>query len=236
MRVQPLQPGIAGNGIGRDWQWEFFLFGKSGDGGEIGHLPSNDGTLWQAGGKLGDAGLGLLDGFERVLTETGNDDSANGFGAVFVERSTTHGRAELNAGKITDGDGSAVAHGDDRTAEVIEGANITGGADDVLDAVDSEIARAGFGVGAAHGLRHIHEHDVVGAEGVWIDVDLIFTNEAADGADFGDGTAREQCVTNLPVLDGAQLVEIPATHGLPLGVAPLKRVPKHLTETGGVRA
>jgi hypothetical protein len=88
----------------------------------------------------------------------------------------------------------------------------------------------------AHGVEHLLECDAVGAHGVGIDVHLVFANETADRRDLGDAVGRLQREANAPILEAAQFLQVPAAHGLAVGIASFEGIPEHLAHGGGVGA
>src|SRR5690606_21774087 len=128
-------------------------------------------------------GFDAFDDLQRVLAEAGDDHAADGLGPGFVQRAAPERRAKLDGGQLREGDGHAVARGDDGLAQVVEALDEAESADDVFDAVDLDGARADVEVAAFHGGEHIGQGELVDAQGVVIDVDLILLHEAYYGGD-----------------------------------------------------
>ncbi len=74
----------------------------------------------------------------------------------------------------------------------------------------------------------------MGAHGVGVDLDLVLADEAADRGDLGDTPGLHQPIADVPVLDGAQLVQVPPAGRLAVRVAALQRVPEDLAKGRGV--
>ena len=75
-----------------------------------------------------------------------------------------------------------------------------------------------------------------GPHRVGVDVDLVLLHEAADRGHLADPLGAEQVVAHVPVLDRAQLVQVPAAGRVAVGVAALQRVPVDLAQRRRVGA
>src|SRR6516164_5872970 len=108
---------------------------------------------------------------------------------------------------------------------------------DVAAAADVILGRCNLGNLAAHiGIARLDRIDdvakcnVVGDERIWIEIDLILLHETTNRRDFGDTFHRGKRVTQIPILNGAQLGEVVLS-----GVVN-KRVFINPTDTGRVGA
>src|SRR5262249_40384529 len=99
-------------------------------------------------------------------------------------------------------------------------------ADQVLGVVLLDDPAAHRGVAAGDRLDQLAEGDVVSAQGVGIDVDLVLQGHAADGADLGHAGHGVDLGPDVVFLKG------PAAAGLQL--AALDGVPEDLAHGGGV--
>ena len=86
-------------------------------------------------------------------------------------------------------------------------------AQDVLGLRHLHDAAADLVVGALDRLPHLAQRDVVGAQLLRIDRDLILLDEAADAGDLGDALDRRELVLQVPVLDAAQLLQVAVRAG-----------------------
>src|SRR5262249_19437958 len=83
-------------------------------------------------------------------------------------------------------------------------------------------------VASHHGVNHARQRDLVRAEPVRIDVDLVLAHGAADAGHLGDAGHGVQLIADEPVLDRAKVAE-----GMALA---LDGVPEHVPDAGGIRA
>ena len=172
---------------------------------------------------------------QRVLAVADDDHAAHGLGALLVQ-----GAAALSAGPATTVATSPMVTGMlsrtvitlfSMSSRLFEEAEA---ADHVLDAVDLDGPGAHVHVGLPDRLEDLVQAHPEGPHGVGIHVDLVLADEAADRGDLGHALGRQQGVAHVPVLDAAQLVQIPAAGGIAGLVAALEGVPEDLAQGGGV--
>ena len=89
---------------------------------------------------------------------------------------------------------------------------------------------ADFVVRFAHRFGDLCDRDAVARELVRIDGDLILANEAADAGHLSDAGHRLQLISNVPVLERAEIRERMLTRAVD------ERVLKHPPDTGRIRA
>ena len=140
----------------------------------------------QTGGDLGDLGLDAVDDLEWIRAIAHDDHPADGLRAALVERSTPQRRPKGDCSDFTNRDRHVVRRADDCVFDVLERLNQAEAAHHVLGAVDFDRARADVDVRLLHSLEHLVQRNAVGAQSVWVDVDLVFLHVAADRSDFGD--------------------------------------------------
>ena len=200
-----------------------------------------DGTLDQAGAVVerddpyagGQPGLKLLDAFldglgdrERILAVAHHHDAADGLVVVLFQHAATVLRSKLHGGEVANVNRYAAAFGHHHVFQVAHAANPPNPADEVFRigfevdlAPDRDIA-------AGNRVKYRSEGEVVGAKLVRIDVDLILTNEAADAGHLGYA-GHIELITNIPILDRAELVDA-------VTVA-FDGVPENLPQRRGIR-
>src|SRR5262249_28997471 len=140
--------------------------------------------------------------------------------AALDEDAAAELRAQLHPGHVFDVDGRAAALGDDGVLDVPGVLDPTDAADQVLGVVLLHDAAADGRVAARDGLVQLAERQVVGAQGVGIDVDLVFQRRTTDGTDLGHAAHGVDLRPDVILLQG------PAATRLQL--AALDRVPEDL--------
>ena len=153
-----------------------------------------------------------------------------------VEGSAAQGRPEGHARHVPHVGRHVAAGLDDRALDVFQALQEAEAADHVLDAVDLDRARSHVQVRAPDRSKDLLQGHAVGSHGVGIDVDLHLAHEAAHRGHLRHAARRGQGVAHGPVLDRAQLVEVPAARRAPGLVPSLEGVPEDLTEGRRVRA
>ena len=106
---------------------------------------------------------------------------------------------------------SGVSCGKGDLAKVLQRLQIAGGAHHVLGLGKLQNGAAGLLIGVAHRVDDFLLGDVEGAQAIGIEHDLVLAHHAADGGDLGDIRHRLELVLQEPVLQRAQLRQVPRT-------------------------
>ena len=201
-----------------------------GDDGDLTHRSVFERPSRQPGRDLLDPVLHPVDHAEGVLHVPRDHHATDGGGARVVQGTAPVGGTERHPGDIAYSDGRMVAGRHDGLLELARFLDEPEPANEVLDAVDFDRARADVEVGFPDGVGHLHERDAVGAHRFGVDIDLILADVAADGRHLADPLHALKGVADDPILDGPKLVLVPAPDDVAVFVAALERVPKHLPE------
>src|SRR5271157_1968612 len=188
-----------------------------------GHDPD---TLGQARLQGCDLLLDLLSDCQRVPAVTHHHHSPDDLLAVLLQDATAKRRTDLDSAQVLHVDRSAVPLGDDNIADVVEALDPADRADQVLGVPLVDDPAADSRIRPGHGGVDLTQADAVSTELVGVEIDLVFLGSAADGGDFRHSRHAVELVTNIPVLNGPQLAQVPAV--------PLDRVPEDLAHGCGV--
>ena len=159
-------------------------------------------------------GIGLIasvDDVKRIVI-----GATNGV-PVYVEQV-----ADVDLADLPHVDGDAAGRRDDDVLEVGERLDEADAAHDRPRAVGFEHVSADVLVAVADRLDDAAERQVVGAQAVRIDVDLVLLDVAADRRDLGDARHRVQLIADEPVLQRPQVAQR-------MTIA-LDGVPEHVTD------
>ena len=107
--------------------------------------------------------------------------------------------------------------------------------DEVFNTIDFHAAGADVEVTFLDGFGDLRQTDPESAEGVGIDIDLVFFLEATDRGDLGYTIDCLKGVADVIVLNAAELVGGPAAGWSADGIEPFEGVPEDLAKSGGVR-
>ncbi|EXI64158.1 MAG: hypothetical protein AW08_03803 [Candidatus Accumulibacter adjunctus] len=164
----------------------------------------------QPGGDLPDAGLQVVDHFERVLAMAGHRDAGYHLAlAVQLGQPAPLIGHDLDAGDVADQHRRAALALDDQRLDVAAAAQVAPAAHHVLGLGHFDDAAADVAVRVADHLRDLHQRDAVGTQLDRIDGHLVGLHEATDRGDLGDALRLAQLVAHVPVLDRAQLGQGP---------------------------
>ena len=183
-----------------------------------------------------DTRFNVLDGVQGIVAIPNHHHPANGLGPALIQGATTLCRPLRDLGDILDIDRDIVIDLDDGLLDIDEVLDETQTTNDVFDLVDLDRPRADVDIRGLHRLDDLFQGHAIGPHRVGVHVDLVLAHEAADRSHFADPLGSEQGIANVPVLDTAQLVQVPATSGVSFRIAPLQRVPKHLSQSRRVKS
>ena len=107
----------------------------------------------------------------------------------------------MNLADVLDVNRRAVLDFEHHVLDVCDAFEITAAAYEIFCGRDLESFSAHVAVARLHLLDDITERNAVREQSIWIDVDLIFLYETADGRDFGNAFHRFECVTQIPILN-----------------------------------
>src|SRR5438132_6253546 len=128
-----------------------------------------------------------IDDVECVLAVTHHDDAANDFAAaVELSHPTPDVTAEMDVCDIFQINRRAVLDFENNVLDVLDLLDVAAAANVILGRRDFEDLAAYVGIAHLDRADDVAERDVVSNERVWIEVDLILLNEAADRCDLGD--------------------------------------------------
>ncbi len=173
----------------------------------------------------------FLDGFDRfesAYTVAHDDNAADGFLAVFIQRTGSKGITDAHLSHVADKDRRAVARTDNDVFDICRRFDEPKPADDgpfagLFDHIPADIVIGSFDSFDHRRQRHVH-----GPQAVRIDVYLILLNVAANGRDLGDPGRGIELVAHKPVLQRPQVAQVHRVR--------FERVPIDLAESGSVGA
>ena len=111
----------------------------------------------------------------------------------------------MNGADIFDIDRRAVDDFERNVLDVGDAFDVAASAHVILGRADLENFSAHIAVGHADFVHDVAERNAVGDEFVRIEIDLVLLDEAADRRDFGHAFDRFERVTQMPVLERAQV-------------------------------
>src|SRR5204863_5035812 len=150
-----------------------------------------------------------VDDIECVFAVTHHDDATNNFAtSVELSHATPDITAEMDVSDILQVNRRAVFDFENDVLDVLNLFDVAASANVVLGRGDFEDLAAHIGVAHLDGVDDLAKRDVVSDQRVWIEIDLVLLDEAANGRDFGDSFYRGERVTQVPILNGTQLSEI----------------------------
>ncbi len=203
----------------------------------LGHRPLVDNRLdRQRRGQFGDAALDFLDDLERIGAVSRYHHSADSLGAAAIQRAPAGLRAEGYFCHLSDQDGDAHVNLDHAVSQVFGALDESHAANDVLHAVDLDGLCAHVDVGVTDRPGEVFHRHPIGPHGVGVRVHLVFPHEPPHRRGLAYALRGSQLWSHLPVLDRAQLLQVPSAGGLALGIATFQRVPKYLPQPRGVGA
>ena len=132
-----------------------------------------------------------------------DDDPADCLLRALDQRRHSKGVADLDVGHLLDVHGHAVRRADDDLLDVVDRRDQADATHDQPRAVRLEDVAADVDIAVADGGDDGAEGQVVGAETIRIDVDLILLDVAADGRDFGHAWDGIELVADEPVLQAS---------------------------------
>ncbi len=144
-------------------------------------------------------------GFQRVFAGAHDDDAARHLAlAIEFRDATAHFRAHLHARDVPQSHRDAgIGRRQRNFAKVVERLQVAGGAHHVLGFTQFQHRAAGFLVRFLHGFDNFPVGNVVGAQLVGVEHDLVLPHHAANAGDFRHVRHRLQFVLEEPVLQGA---------------------------------
>ena len=149
--------------------------------------------------------------FDRIDHRLGVDpaacdhDPADRFMRALHQRGHAERVTDLHVRDLLDVDRHAVRRADHNPLHIVDGCDQADAADDQPGAVRFEDVAADIQVAVADGGDDRTQRQVVGAEPIRIDVDLVLLNVAPNRRDFGDAGNGIELVPNEPVLKRAQV-------------------------------
>ncbi len=183
-----------------------------------------------------DFGFYVLYCFQGIVPVADDGDAADGLCAALVEGAAPQRGAGGYVSYVLDVYGHVIVYGHDGRADVFEVLDESEAADDVFDLVDLDVSCPDVEVRHFDGVEYVGEFDAVRSHGVGVDVYLVFLDVAADGGDLGNTFCAHQCVPNVPILNRAEFVQIPASGGIAFFVTSFQGIPEYLSECGCIGA
>src|SRR6185369_1217486 len=156
-------------------------------------------------------------------------NAAHGFTlAVHVEHAAPDGTPHLHCPQVPEVNRRAAHVGrHDDVLQVGLGFHIAAATDQILGIALLDQLAADILVGDLDRIHDLGDLDVVGEELCRVEVDLVFTHQAAYGGYLGHPLDGVELVAHEPVLQGAQLLQV-----VPFA---FDGVPEDMTDTGAIR-
>src|SRR5438132_1876488 len=164
---------------------------------------------WERGFDLLDFPFYTVDNVERVFAVTHDNNAADGLAfAIQLRDAAPDVAAKMDAADVLHVNRRAVLDFEDNVLDVLDFFDVTAAADEILGRCDFQNAAAHIGVAHFDGVDDLAERNVVSNERVWIEIDLVLLHESADRGDFRNAFHGRERVTQIPILNRAQLREI----------------------------
>ncbi len=165
-----------------------------------------------------------------------NHDAANGFRSALIQRSAPQGRPQGNVADILDIDRNVIRDFDHRVFHIRNVFDKSQTANDILHPIYFDGSCSHINIGHFDGGKNFIQSHAKGTHRIGININLIFLDKPAHGSHFGHAFCAHQAVTDIPVLNAAQLIQVPASRRLVIRRSPLERVPEYLAQGGCVWA
>src|SRR6266571_4536067 len=150
-----------------------------------------------------------VDHVEGVLAVAHDHDATDSFAAsVQFSDTAPNVAAKMHGGDVLQINRRPVLDLEDNVLDVLDFFNVAAPAHVILRGRDLENFSADIGVAHFDGVDHLAERNVVSNERVWIEIDLVLLYESADWRDFRNAFHGRERVTEIPILNRAQLREI----------------------------
>src|SRR5262249_20180088 len=136
-----------------------------------------------------------------------DDDAAHGFIGTFDERGGPERVTDLHGCHLAHEDGHTVLRGNNNVLQIARALDESeppydGPRPARFDDVASDIS-----VATHDRINHGRERNLVGAQAVRVDVDLVLPDEAADAGDFGHTRHGVELITDEPILDRSEFAQ-----------------------------
>src|ERR1039457_503243 len=160
--------------------------------------------------QLLDLDLDPVDDLFGVFAVAHDHDAAYGLAfTVHLHQAAPDGATHLDRAEVLDIDrGTAHVGADHDVLQVLLGFDVTAAADQVFGISLFDQPAAHILVGRLDRLHHLAGGDFVGKHFGRVQIDLVFTHQAADGGHLGHPLNRVELIAYEPVLQGAQLFQV----------------------------
>ena len=164
----------------------------------------------QGRGDLLDLLFNPLDDIVGVNAETDHHDSAHHFsGPIQFSRTAADVRSQNDLADIFHQDrGAPLIRADDNVFDIGDVLDVPPAPDHVFPTGKLQDPRPRIPVSLADVIGHGHDGHFVSVEGIGVDVHLVLLDKTADGSHFSHPGNGLEPVTDVPILQGAQLGEV----------------------------
>ena len=155
-------------------------------------------------------GLHAFDHRERVFARTHDHDAADGLAlAVQLRNAASLVRSDLNPGDVLDQDRRAtVVRADRDQIDIVHRLEIAAPADHVFSPRHFQHASAHLGIAVSDRIDHGLDRQPIGGQRIGVHFNLVLLDESAHRCHFGHARHAFQLITQIPILQAAQLREI----------------------------
>ena len=148
-------------------------------------------------------------------------DATDGLVGPLHQRGGAKGIAHLHVRNLSDENRDAVLGADDHVLEIAHALDQAETAHDRPRAARLDHVATHVAVAPHHRIDNGRERDLVGAQPVRVDVDLVLANQTADAGDLRHARHRVELIADEPILDRPQIAQrvSPALDGVPEDMA-----------------
>jgi hypothetical protein len=146
------------------------------------------------------------------------------------------GWTNVDLGHIADPKRHVVVHFNNGQLDILQVFDITKSPYDIFHLVDLHRICTDVEVGLSHGFHDFHQAHIVGFHGFWVQIHLVFLDMTANTCHLGYPSGSGKTISNVEILYGTQLVQIPAPGGVTFLIAAFERIEINLPQTCGIRA
>src|SRR6516225_2162006 len=150
-----------------------------------------------------------VDDVQRILAVTHHHDTADGFPLPVPFRDALpEVRTKADHPKITHQNRRAILATHGYASQIIKGLDVAQAADQVAGARHLQHASTNLIVAVANFIDDRLERHVQGEQPIWVELDLVLPDEAADASDLSNSRYRFELVPNVPILKSIQIGKI----------------------------
>ena len=170
------------------------------------HCPIGKHPFGQTHLNFPDFLLDSINNRQWIFSIAGNDHAADGFDAVFVQYAPSFCRSDRHKCNIFDRQRHAIIHPNDCLLDILNGADVSQTSNDILNGIDFNRTGTDIQIAFAHRIHNFLQRDPRRSNRFRFQLNLVFFHIATYGSNFSYPFDRKQCIADIEILNGAQLV------------------------------